>query len=218
MAYNQDEPRDWQGKWTTGGSEISKGKYSQPFEDYTKAKTEQVNELHRRSLRAALTNDEKQALRSYTEESTRLNALLRGRIDLDEPMSNLERIRHIATALKLDRALSRVELADNVLAYRAIPSQTLAELFRSSSDSVIHDKGFVSTTFNRAVAQGQMEGVPPDYKYNARNFVVVKVDVPKGSSALPLQPHTRHEGEEELLIDRNKKFKIIGEKHLRLIG
>jgi hypothetical protein len=80
-------------------------------------------------------------------------------------------------------------------------------------DDVIEDKGFVSTSSDetRAIGFGR-----------SRDSTILQIHVPKGSKAMSVKELSGFAAEEEILLNKESKFRIlkkVGNKlHVELIG
>lgn len=130
-------------------------------------------------------------LTSYTNESyAPMNALLRGTVYEsyyeDEKSAK-------AKISRLDKVFEEAPtVPSNLVAYREMSSGIIDKL---KPGDIFQDKGFVSTTIKKDLGFGG------DTKLEIR--------VPKGTKGIYIAPLSYFEDEQELLLNRNTKFKII---------
>jgi hypothetical protein len=90
--------------------------------------------------------------------------------------------------------------------YRGIDNATLLDSMEVGS--TITDKGFVSTTYSQDVAKGFSQ----DEEEMTDTGAVITIRVPKGRPAIDMQNISEAGDEEEVLLPRNSKFKVVSKK------
>jgi hypothetical protein len=153
------------------------------------------------------------AARSYCACSNTLNATLRDGIDKDTGSytSAIKKEWSADTALvtkELDKMFSVSKAKEPMTVYRGIKHLPL-EAFNSqySMGNVIEEKGFMSTSVDINKAKN----------FAGTNYGLIKIRVPAGASAMSMRYNAKDKtdfsafaGEDEILLPRNTKYKIVG--------
>lgn len=222
MAYNPNEPRDSQGRWslgwrTAGGVALGAvglglilahptarkeilhflGQWHTkvPITGGTSHGPNPTFELFRRaSLLSELTPKELSALKAYTSDGfDNLNYFLRGQVTRASPNSFKNSID------LLDGALKKASLSEATTVYRGMDQTVYDRMMKhlKVGDTFV-DHAYGSTTLDPRVAINSIAGGP-----------IFKVTVPRGYSALPLgEKATSHIGEVEVLLKRGSQFRV----------
>lgn len=148
---------------------------------------------------------------AYTAKSNALNRILRYGIDHGDPAEIHDSrfwakdAAHVIQELDKMLAVSRVQ--EPMVVYRGIDHLSRKEFYNAfKKDAVIEDPGFASTSLKVGRALG----------FAAGNWGLMKIIVPKGASAMSLKMRedgtafSKYHPEEEILLPRNTKFKVIG--------
>ena len=149
------------------------------------------------SWEASLSDNEQNTLRMYKRVSENLNRLLRTDAVLPQDMETRRR--------EMDRILRRGKITENITVYRGINERVVNEVLRPFS--VVQDKGFLSTTGDRAIAQDFAN----EHGATQRGYIV-SISVRRGSRGMYMDadPQGRREysGETEFLFPRNSRLRI----------
>lgn len=168
------------------------------------------NEEERLRVRLSLnplSEDERQEVFRYTEDDAdTINAQLRGVKDLF--LRQDEQQRQDDTIKALDGLLERAApLEKDVLLVRGVPlpfgdpsspqSKALIQLGNLKEGESFVDKGFVSAS-SLSRPQADFDGA-----------IRLEIVVPKGSKVLPIDTLSAHEHENEWLLPRGKRFRVL---------
>lgn len=136
---------------------------------------------------------ETKALRDYSGEGYKtINKSLRQ----DGPLSSHDR----QTVEHLDTAIQKAgPLQENLSVFRSMPAGVLSSV---KVGETYTDKGFMSTTMTREVAQRDWS--TSSYGQHA----LVTIEVPKGASGAPLMKHSKNSDEHEFLLPRGSRMEI----------
>jgi hypothetical protein len=96
------------------------------------------------------------------------------------------------------KTITQNKTPEDHVVYRGFGSRKGLDLTKLKKGNVLRDKGFVSTSFRPEVAEEFSNGRDMSH--------IAKIHVPKGSKA----HYIPHQGEHELLLHPNTKFKVIG--------
>ncbi len=107
-----------------------------------------------------------------------------------------------AATKELDRAFGKVALGEDTHGYRVVSDDVFRKM---ASGNSFTDKGFVSTTWDPKVASDLKSDSQLGYGGKGH---VVKIVMPKGSKALPIQKFSLNSKEREVLIRRNATFDV----------
>ncbi len=176
--FNPDEPRDEKGKWTAGSTSTS----------------------------SPLTKEESKAVDLYkTEDFLPINKGLRigwdaarkelG-MDYETKKEENEALRRAKGSVKLlDSAIAKNTLVEDTVVYRAMTKfDGAVNHLNSGGKGAFTDKGFVSTSLDKKIAEELLTG----------GGALVKITLPKGTHAVRILS----EGQQEILLGRGMKFKL----------
>lgn len=140
----------------------------------------------------SLTDDQRAVCQYYSHRGDRImNNSLRG----DIPMSGELRAR----VEKLDEAISRATLTQDVTTYRGVGGDFGRQLQNAKIGDSFVDKGYVSTAAQKEYAQRFVDKAPS-------NGTMLHVRIPAGRSAAPVP--SNYAEESEMLIGRGSSFRI----------
>ena len=154
-----------------------------------------------------ISDSQRDAMRKYTGTySGDMNAVLRRNKAVEDP----EEINRLIN--DLHDSLKDVKTAEDVTVFRGASKAVLCD-YKNASDKDIEgiflrDKGFMSTSFDRNVAQG--------FAFeNGSDAVLIEYKVPKGTHAIYLQGTSTYSSvfEEELLVDCKTAFRVDKVSH-----
>jgi len=164
-----------------------------------------AREMYEESLKRPLTSIELETIQRYTgSQYEAINKLLEKRLrsskplQLDPTLPDFE-----GEFIKiLDDVFSRTRLTEDIMVFRGMGADRFLRTFSGALEGqiVILDKAFLSTSMSRDFAANWY--LP---RANQKPFVV-EIMVPKGSSALAINPISRVKGEYEVLLNRGSKF------------
>ncbi|MGQ0559994.1 MAG: ADP-ribosyltransferase [Sphingosinicella sp.] len=145
----------------------------------------------------ALSDDEIAAVRAYAGLQYRMiDGCLRG--DKPCPDAVLEQIR------LLDSAVAKSQLKSDVVLFRGVDGDA-ADSIRAGGTaigSILCDPAFMSTTTNPEKA-ALFSTFPP-------GGIMYKISALKGMSALPMASYSNYPKEQEFLLPRGTKLKVLG--------
>lgn len=129
---------------------------------------------------------ERNAVKDYTESSSKVNTALRR----GTPVANKDQVEHI------DNAISKYTVKEDMTVYRAMvkpghviePGQTFT------------DRGYPSTSVDQGVAM--------KFYASADNHVLMRVKIPTGKHAAPINGFSDYPTEQEVLLPRNTTFRV----------
>jgi len=110
------------------------------------------------------------------------------------------------TTKNIESALNKSIVPDDVIAYRGISSKEIVDELNDNMGKVFTEKGFASTSLDRSIAEqftGWMTG----------EGALVRIRVPKGLKGMYIGDR-----EKELLLQKNKKYRIISKKTTEVKG
>lgn len=154
----------------------------------------------------------KQHCREYCSGGYRaINGILRGTIDnkglKEEGVTKKEVKQWIDT---IEKTFEHAKTKEDMVVYRGFSEDISVGL---NPGDIIEDKGFVSTSSDENRADGFVR---------SRNATLLQIHVPKGSKAMSVKELSGFAAEEEILLNKNSKFRIlkkVGNKlHVELIG
>lgn len=175
-------PRAQNGQFGAGGS----SSHASPVGTGAKAHS---------GVRNGVDAGEAASIKHYTEAGFKsINWGLRG-IRQHTP----ETTAHLA---ELDRVMSRASLPEALTVHRGIGGNGLKEILKHGlkKGSIIPDSGFLSTTKN--------SGVGKTFQ-NSSDNIMLEIRLPKGAKAVDLGKLSDNPGEQEVLLDRNSKLKVV---------
>lgn len=141
-----------------------------------------------------LTKNERKALRKYFVFGySEINRFLVGEIKQNTKLE--EKIKN------MDSAIAKYNLVDDVIVYRGTEREYYENL---KVDDIIEEKVYYSTSLSREIA----EQFVIDRK-NPSDGILVEIRVPKGSNVLYIGDNGSFEFEQEMLIGRNNKYKVL---------
>ncbi|WP_081484486.1 ADP-ribosyltransferase [Candidatus Arthromitus sp. SFB-mouse] len=145
-------------------------------------------------LLKTLTKNEIKSIRKYSlVDYKKINRFLLG-----EPKQNTkleEKIKNI------DSAIAKYNLEDDIIVYRGTERKYYEDL---NEDDIIQEKVYYSTSLSKEVA----EQFVIDRK-NPSDGILVEIRAPKGSNVLYIGNNGSFEFEQEMLIGRNTKYKVL---------
>lgn len=156
--------------------------------------------------------DVKQHCREYCAGGYRaINGLLRGTMSSKElKKEELTRAEVKKWTNTLEKAFEHTKTKEDMVVYRGFATNISIGL---NAGDIIEDKGFVSTSSDEKRASGFGR---------ARDATVLQIHVPKGSKAMSVKELSGFTAEEEILLNKNSKFRIlkkVGNKlHVELVG
>src|SRR6185295_9812198 len=101
----------------------------------------------------------------------------------------------------LDGALEDAKLPEDVTVFRGFVNSSLPEKLSDLVGKTVTDKSYVSTT----ILPGKAEGF-----IHVKDGIIAELRLPKGYNAGYVEKVSRHPEEKEVLIPRNRSFKIMG--------
>lgn len=207
VHYSPDQDRDEEGKFADGGggSGSKTRKLSDPrgHTDKTAHKEIAKETVGPPPIKVA----EAKAIDDYTADGYEaINTFLRGN-DPSDVISD----EHAEEIYAMDAMFERSSLSEPLTVYRVMPPELLNGM---KDGTVFQDDGFVSTSGS------------PDINYilggeTGTSATPVKINLPKGSRAVPVAHLSAMPKENEVLIDRGSRFKVStganGVKELTLL-
>lgn len=144
--------------------------------------------------------EEKRTLDDYCgTDAADINRELRG-YDPDPNSTDFDISRiqkHIGT---LDGLMARQSWAQETEVFRGFHSPGVEGL---KPGAVLHDKGFTSTSRSRTVAS----------EFGGGNGYIMHIRLPKGSKAIDISKYSMDPFEEEILLARGSKFRVVDVDH-----
>lgn len=178
MAFNPGQARDEHGRWIAGGG----------FAKDRKTAELEVEALHRMVFGGGLSKEEKGAVDAYTYGN--FEAMNRG----------LRQGRTSDKVHELDKVFDRTSLPHDIVVHRGAGPELVKKIYdqyqSGKRDIEFEDKGFVSTSAHKAVAE------------SFSRFDRMEIRIPKGSKAIPVLGG----GEHEVILPRSSKFKVVSAK------
>ena len=146
------------------------------------------------SFLKTLTRNERKALGKYFVSGyDEINRFLSG-----EPKQNTKLEEKIKN---MDSAIAKYNLEDDIIVYRGTDRKYYEDL---NEGDIIQEKVYYSTSLSQEVA----EQFVIDRK-NPSHGILVEIRVPKGSNVLYIGNNGSFEFEQEMLIGRNTKYKVL---------
>jgi hypothetical protein len=105
----------------------------------------------------------------------------------------------------IDAAIAKSQTTKEMVVVRGVSAGAFNHLIKSSGGAelkpgaIITDKGYMSTTRKAGVAAG----------FAGTNGYGLKITVPKGASLMPVKSISQHAGEDEFLLPRNSRLRVI---------
>jgi hypothetical protein len=138
-----------------------------------------------------LTANEKSALSSYSgDDFLRINTELRSGKDSDPAVK------------RIDSAIEKSPLPAGQTLYRGMSREAAKQLFAGGNITKgmeIYDPAFSSTSKSPGVA-----------KMIGMGGVLLKIETGSGAKGLDMSPHSRNAHEQEVLLPRNAKMRVVG--------
>ena len=154
------------------------------------------------SFLKTLTRNERKALGKYFVSGyDEINRFLSG-----EPKQNTKLEEKIKN---MDSAIAKYNLEDDIIVYRGTDRKYYEDL---NEGDIIQEKVYYSTSLSQEVA----EQFVIDRK-NPSEGILVEIKVPKGSNVLYIGNNAAFESEQEMLIARNTKYKVLEIERDRII-
>ena len=154
------------------------------------------------SFLKTLTRNERKALGKYFVSGyDEINRFLSG-----EPKQNTKLEEKIKN---MDSAIAKYNLEDDIIVYRGTDRKYYENL---KVNDIIEEKVYYSTSLSQEVA----EQFVIDRK-NPSDGILVEIRVPKGSNVLYIGNNGAFESEQEMLIARNTKYKVLEIERDRII-
>ena len=154
------------------------------------------------SFLKTLTRNERKALGKYFVSGyDEINRFLSG-----EPKQNTKLEEKIKN---MDSAIAKYNLEDDIIVYRGTDRKYYEDL---NEGDIIQEKVYHSTSLSQEVA----EQFVIDRK-NPSDGILVEIRVPKGSNVLYIGNNGSFEFEQEMLIGRNTKYKVLEIGRYRII-
>ena len=182
-AWNEGQhPRAENGQFGSGGSSAHAGPVGEGAREHT-------------GVRGGVDKGEAASINHYTAAGFKsINWGLRG-IRQHTP----ETTAHLA---ELDRVMSRASLPEPMVVHRGIGGNGLKEILKLGlkKGSIIPDPGFLSTS--------KSSGVGKSFQ-NSSDNIMLEIRLPKGARAVDLGKLSDNPGEQEVLLDRNSKLKVV---------
>jgi len=144
--------------------------------------------------RKAIDKAEKAAVIKYTSDYyTNMNGWLRGFMS-DSSFTPAEFSRLKKYIVDCETALEKSVLPDDILVHRQA-GDAMLQLYKKAPNGVFFDEGFTSTTPVKGSFEGEID---------------IEINVPAGRGAgMWVDPISDNKGENEFLINRGTKFKVI---------
>lgn len=195
-AFDPNQPRDEDGKWTDGGTAWSWG-------------DEAVNEYNgpETAFAQSLPQADRDLLQNYyTAGTEEVNGALRNKRTLDGKAGEAVKL--------LDKAfLEAPALPAPLILYRVVPL-SVAEEWMGGADErgIVGDRAFVSTTISESAISNLQEDLDDE-------TFVFEIKVPAGAKALPLAGLSggHFTWQQEYLLPRNSRFHDNGDGTLTLV-
>lgn len=196
--YNEDEPRDDQGRWTTGGGGAIGGS---DFRDVM---------LPDSPLREQMTRNEYSALRSYVGPAyQQMNAAFRAgdKDALREAFPHAKgpggaEITYATIAQHMDTLLEKSTLEKDTTTYRGIPPGVAKNYDTLKPGDTIVDHGYMSTSHDERVAAS--------FSTTVFSKSLMEIRSSAGTKALDIGTHFKRSQEKEVLFPRNSVLRYTG--------
>jgi len=111
------------------------------------------------------------------------------------------------TIKHLDHAIKSNPLKHDLYAYSAV-SWDPREKVAGKKNKIINSPAYISATHSRNVADSFASDKVS--RKNGYKKHIIKFHLKRGDHALPVEGHTQHEGEHEIIIGRGSKLKYLG--------
>lgn len=171
VNFNPSHGKD--GKFTSGGGD-SGGVYT----EFTSDGGASFGETMSSEWESSLTESEVAGIKSYVNQSVLINGYMReGDSYFDKFGSSSGNLSKITkeNAGNIKSALSKGEISKNIVVYRGMSSDVI-QRSGIKKGSIVSDKGFMSTTFDKVMAKEYAGN-----KYTGDKGAVVKIKVKKGT-------------------------------------
>jgi hypothetical protein len=149
-----------------------------------------------------VTNQEREAVTNYQYSGyLDLNEALRTGGSKSDEVIDLES--------KMNGLMARSKLPESIVLYRGFSSEMgrkLHDMYDKdmlNPGTTISDKGFISSTTDTGIAKDMAETMG-----NGFNIVMMKIEAPKGLKAINAGLVGENRGENEVILNKNTKFKI----------
>jgi hypothetical protein len=175
-------PRAENGQFGSGGSTAHAGPVGEGAKEHS-------------GVKMGVDKGEAASIKHYTAEGFKsINWGLRG-IRQHTPASSA----HLA---ELDRVMSRASLPEAMTVHRGVGGNGLKEIQKAGlkKGALIPDAGFLSTS--------KSAGVGKSFQ-NSSDNIMLEIRLPKGARAIDVGRLSDNPGEQEVLIDRNSKLKVV---------
>jgi hypothetical protein len=103
---------------------------------------------------------------------------------------------------QLDKAIGSSALPQDTVLYRGFGFAPKG-LSKLKVGATFSDKGYVSTSLNRSIAESFTKG-------GAKGSVVMRIKAKKGTKALPVSAISEYQKEHEVLLPRGSNFRVTG--------
>jgi hypothetical protein len=190
-------------------------KDEEDYEDLGNLDAEKLQELSKQATGGELLDEEASlAVKRYVDTSAfeDINKSLREGTELKDRHGL--KMKDILSGM--DKAIKSSKAPKNFAVYRALRGPKIEKLmFKLKAGEVLTDPGIISTTTDKAVAQEFFE-----LGRGRTNFAgaTMKILVPKGARALIPGPYTyRNDAEDEVILPRGAKFKLIGRRKAEFV-
>jgi hypothetical protein len=175
---------------------------------YNSATEQQINTLQKASneLYASLNNFDQNVINNYTLGNyLEINSYLKG----DNLVRDSGTLKFTNEKIKaIDNAISKYDLQENVIAYRGTNKQYYND-YKIGDEFT--EKIYYSTSLNEDIAK--------EFRDHADNPYMVEIHVPKGAKLLYVGYNSSFVtlNEQELLIARNTKYKVISKDNEKIV-
>jgi hypothetical protein len=187
----------------TEHKKAAQGRVVESKSDKTLQSEKQFKDLFNQSLKTKMTAEQKRAVENYTTgQYKRINGALRQGKELREVVGNDEDVSPKHVQLMLDDMFKKTALAREIKTIRKI-SPTLYK--KMVAGDTYLDKAFVSTTTDT-------DGLAEEVFDKEGTYKSVHIVLPKGAKALPIAHISSAPDENEVLINRGSKFKVVKTK------
>ena len=144
-----------------------------------------------------------EAVRAYTRSSSTVNRSLRGNKDTPSFLQAATAEDDAAAkevAANLDRVFSNASYPESTQVYRGVRSDYWTAMLKNvvAGKGTFTDNGFLSTSLSRSVAS----------KFAGKGGGVIRIVLPKGSSAISVGDMSQHGDEQEVLVNRGTKMRV----------
>lgn len=136
-------------------------------------------------------NLERNSVYKYTESSTNINNALRKPSNSDAESTKL-------CIKRMDGLFKRAKTEEDMFVMRGVANNYADELCKMEIGTTYEDKGFTSTTTSLKTATAF-----------SHSHTVIYIHVPKGSKAISVKDNSSYETEDEILLNRGSKFRVL---------